>query len=200
MSKIPVELYAEMTPNPATMKFVANRSLIEGGKIAEYLSVADAKGSSTLAEQLFNFPFVTGVFISGNFVTVTKNESVQWEDIMQEMREFVKTFLEEYQEVVQQVPEIKDKIESAPLSMSDADPTSEVDEKIIAILDEYVRPAVEGDGGAINFRSFEDGKVNVVLRGSCSGCPSAAVTLKQGIEAMLKSMVPEVEEVVAIEE
>lgn len=199
MDTLPVELYAEMTPNPATMKFVANRELISDGQIAEYLSAAQTKGSSSLAEQLFNFPFVKGVFISANFVTVTKDDSVSWDAMMQELREFIKTFLQNYPEAVQQVPVIEDRTEVDIMALQDSEPTTEIDQKIIAILNEYVRPAVESDGGAINFKSFEKGTVNVVLRGSCSGCPSATVTLKQGIEGLLKSMIPEVEQVVAEE-
>lgn len=200
MSKIPIELYAEMTPNPATMKFVANKVLIEGGQIAEYQSAVEAKGSSTLAEQLFNLPFVQSIFISGNFVTVTKTSAVGWEAVMQETREFIKSFLEENEVVVQKVPEIDDKTEVViPDLTGDKEPESEIEEKIVAILNEYVRPAVENDGGAINFKSYSEGTVNVVLRGSCSGCPSAAVTLKQGIEALLKNMLPEINEVVAEE-
>lgn len=198
-------VYAEMTPNPATMKFVADRPIVQIDGVAEYLSASEAKDSSPLAEQLFGFPFVKGVFISTNFVTITKNDSISWDYITMELREFVMDYLRKNVLAVIKFPEPKKgEGEVKKFSMlgksSHAQPQSEIDSKIISILDEYVRPAVENDGGAIHFQSFDNGKVNLVLRGSCSGCPSSMVTLKSGVEQLLKSMLPEVSEVLAVED
>jgi Fe-S cluster biogenesis protein NfuA len=197
--KLPVTIYAESTPNPSVMKFVANIGLLKDISV-EYTSKAQAKGSP-LALKIFEFPFVAQVFIAANFVSVTKNNSVEWESIMLELRSFIREFLADGGEAVTELPEKK---ESAPtladktVTSTKADPV--IDAKIIAILEQYVRPAVEGDGGNIQFKSFEDGKVNVVLQGACSGCPSSTITLKAGIEALLKKMIPEVQEVVAVAE
>lgn len=198
-------VYAEMTPNPATMKFVADRPIVQIDGVAEYHNAAEAKDSSPLAEQLFQFPFVKGVFITTNFVTITKSDSISWDFITMELREFVMNYLRKNVLAVTKFPEPKKgdgevKKFSMLGSASHAQPTSELDSKIISILDEYVRPAVENDGGAIHFESFDEGKVNLVLRGSCSGCPSSMATLKNGVEQLLKSMLPEVQEVVAVED
>jgi len=200
MSKIPTTIYAELTPNPSTMKFVADRLLIEGGGAAEFLSKAEARGFSDLADDLFNFPFITGVFVSANFVTITKNDSIGWEMINMQLREFIRDFLEENKLAVTKLPEAKEAFVTSEKIVSEKQVgTTEIDQKIIDLLEEYVRPAVESDGGAIDFESFDNGKVTVVLKGACSGCPSSTVTLKQGIETMLISMMPEVKEVVAKE-
>ncbi len=199
--KLPVTIYAESTPNPNAMKFVANIGLLKDVSV-EYTSKAQAKGSP-LAQKLFEFPFVAGVFIAANFVSVTKTNAVEWESITLELRSFIREFLANGGEAVSELPEKKEEIavaktEAVSASTSKANPV--IDGKIIAILEQYVRPAVEGDGGNIQFKSFEDGKVNVVLQGACSGCPSSTITLKAGIEALLKKMVPEVQEVVAVAE
>jgi len=205
--EIPTTIDAESTPNPASMKFVANRTLLEGSPV-ECTSIEQTK-NSPLAAKLFQFPFVTGVFILNNFVTVTKSEVVEWNDIYLELREVIQNYLSEDNPVV--TPESETK--SAPTNMAQTEAkqsgeslteekpilTSETDQKISGILDEYIRPAVEQDGGAINFKSFKDGIVTVVLRGSCSGCPSSTITLKTGIEGLLKRLVPEVKEVIAEE-
>jgi Fe-S cluster biogenesis protein NfuA len=198
--KLPVTIYAESTPNPAAMKFVANIGLIKDIS-ADYTSKAQAKGSP-LALKLFSFPFVTGVFIAANFVSVTKNNAVEWETITLELRNFIREFLANGGEAVTELPEKVatevEKTASPNPAVSSADPVT--DNKIIAVLDQYVRPAVEQDGGNIQFKSFENGKVNVLLQGACSGCPSSTLTLKSGIEALLKKMVPEVQEVIAVSE
>ena len=200
MSKIPTTIYAELTPNPSTMKFVADRLLIEGGGAAEFLSKAEARGHSDLADDLFNFPFITGVFVSANFVTITKNDSIGWEMINMQLREFIRDFLEGSQLAVTKLPEAKEAFVTSEKIISEKQVgTTELDQKIIDLLEEYARPAVESDGGAIDFESFDNGRVTVVLKGACSGCPSSTVTLKQGIESMLVSMLPEVKEVVAKE-
>ena len=195
---VPVTVYAEMTPNPNTMKFVANKYLLITGDSVEFTSRAEAKGFSPLAEELFNFPFVKGVFIAANFVTITKSEDISWDFVQMELREFVKEYLSFGKDVLVMMPAPK----PIELKQEDNQPKkvyepSEFDEAIVALLDEYVRPAVENDGGAIDFRSYEDGVVTVVMRGACSGCPSSTATLKGGIENLLKQHIPEVKEVVA---
>ncbi len=193
--QVPVTIYVEMTPNPSTMKFVANKYLLISGESVEFNSLTDAKGYSPLAEQLFQFPFVKGVFIAANFVTITKNDSLSWDYITMELREFIKNWIADGKDVLIQMPAPKP-VESKTLDTSNYTP-SEFDEAIVALLDEYVKPAVENDGGAIDFRSFNEGVVTVALRGSCSGCPSSTATLKGGIENLLKSHIPEVREVIA---
>ncbi len=189
-----------MTPNPATMKFVANRLMIQHDAVAEFMTKAEAKGFSPLAEQLFQFPFVKSVFIAVNFVTITKNDSIAWEYITMELREFVSDYLRNNEWAVTEIPPVKkDEKPVNTVQLINPDSLSEIDKKIMGILDEYVRPAVENDGGAIHYKSFDEGKVSVILRGSCSGCPSSQATLKQGIETLLKQMMPEVTEVVAEE-
>jgi len=194
-------VYAEMTPNPATMKFVADRVIVNGHGIAEYFNANEAKGSSDLAVKLFMFPFVKSVFFTGNFVTITKNETTGWDYITMELREFITGYLRENEFAVDKVPEVRkeEKNENEAAISDHVEPKNEMEMKIISILDEYVRPAVENDGGAIHFKSYEEGKVNLVLRGSCSGCPSSMVTLKSGVETLMKQMLPEVKEVVAVE-
>jgi Fe-S cluster biogenesis protein NfuA len=193
---VPVTVYAEMTPNPSTMKFVANKYLLITGDSVEFSSKAEAKGFSPLAEELLSFPFVKNVFIAANFVTITKTDNVPWDFINMEIREFIKGFIAEGKDVLIQMPAPK-AVESSDDQPKKEYAVSEYDDAIRSLLDEYVRPAVENDGGAIDFRGFEDGTVTVVLRGSCAGCPSSTATLKGGIENLLKSHLPEVKEVVA---
>ena len=190
MEKTPINIYAEATPNPAAMKFVVNRYLLEEGSV-EYTS-KEAAHNSPLAQQLFAFSGITSVFISSNFVTLSKSNDLDWYELIPIIRTFLKNFLES-----------DEKVFTGPTQQV-ADPTiartktaSAVETKIIEALEEYVKPAVEQDGGAIHFKSFEDGIVTVVMKGSCSGCPSSTVTLKSGIERLLKQLVPEVNEVVA---
>jgi len=193
---VPVTVYIEMTPNPATMKFVANKYLLMTGDSVEFESKADAKGYSPMVEELFNFPFVKKVFIAANFVTITKTDNVPWDFIAMELREFVKNWIGEGKDVLIQMPEPK-VAETKGDEPKKVYAPSEYDDAIRNLLDEYVRPAVENDGGAIDFRGYEDGVVTVVMRGSCAGCPSSTATLKGGIENLLKSHLPEVKEVVA---
>lgn len=210
---IPTSVYAEMTPNPAVMKFVADRDLIAAGKQVEFRTPQEAALCSPLAEELFHFPFVTNVFISGPFVSVTKDESLGWEMIVQQLREYIREWLMEHEvavdaarlaEVEAQLSQPKSPAETPsatpnPDFIRDEDivPT-ELDDAIRALLDEFVRPAVEQDGGAIDFKAFKAGTVYVHMRGACSGCPSSMQTLKGGIEQLLTSKIPEVQEVVAI--
>ena len=200
----PVTIYAEMTPNPNTMKFVADHMLLSSGEIVEFLSPLDAKGYSTLAEALFNFPFVTKIFIAQNFVTVYKNDMIEWSDVSLEMRDFIREWLMENEEAVQKIPE-QSKIEivsDSQIKTTNISPVinNEMDQKIVDLINEYIQPAVEQDGGAIHFQSYNEdkGQVTVILKGSCSGCPSSTATLKGGVENLLKSHIPEINEVVAL--
>ena len=179
------------------MKFVCNRTLIAGTPI-DFTGKEQTK-ASPLANKLFSFPFVTGVFIASNFITISKTKTIEWLDIQTDLREFLQDYL------TQGLPVLSEKIitEKAVI-VGDSEvigekSTNETDIKIAQILDEYIRPAVEGDGGAFTFKSFKNGIVTVVLQGSCSGCPSSTFTLKAGIEGLLKRLVPEVNEVVAEE-
>jgi Fe-S cluster biogenesis protein NfuA len=196
--QVPVTIYAEMTPNPSTMKFVANKYLLISGESVEFSNLNEAKGYSPLAEELFSFPFVKNVFMAANFVTITKTDAVSWDFIVIEVREFIKNWIADGKDVLIQMPAPKP-VENTLSEQNESKTyeSSEYDEAIISLLDEYVRPAVENDGGAIDFRSFHNGVVTVALRGSCSGCPSSTATLKGGIENLLKSHLPEVKEVVA---
>lgn len=203
--KIPTELYAEMTPNPASMKFVSNRGLIEGGNQVEYTSKEMATGSSPLAAELFNFPFVTSVFVSGNYLTVSKDESLGWEMIVMQLRDYIREWLMDNELAVTSVPDhvlapqnIESQSAPGDVDYSKFSP-SEYDDEIRMLLDEFVRPAVEQDGGAIDFKAFNEGTVYVQMRGACSGCPSSMLTLKSGIENLLKANLEVVEEVVAEE-
>lgn len=190
--KLAISIYTEMTPNPETLKFVANK-LLYPGKSVEFLSKEETE-SSALAQELFGFEYVKGVFIASNFVTLTKNPSDDWNDIIPEMREFLKNYLQEGKEIVNEelVPQKSD-TDNNKINEDDSD----VVKRIKELLENYVKPAVEMDGGAISFKKFEDGKVTLLLQGSCSGCPSSTVTLKAGIEGMMKRMIPEVTEVEA---
>ncbi len=183
----PVHLYMEANPNPNSLKFVANFMLVEEGISYDFPDAASAEASQ-LAKELFNFAAVQRVFIASNFVTITKSEDVEWAEVQTIFRDHIRQYLESGKKAVQVV------VTKDPLF--DAD-DSEIVKKIKGILDEYIRPAVEQDGGAIVFHSFADGVVKVLLQGSCSGCPSSTVTLKAGIQNLLTRMLPEVKEVQA---
>jgi len=191
----PTLVYAEATPNPDVMKFVANRMIVEPMKQVEYLNAEMCEGSP-LATELFKGGYVKSLFFSANFVSITRTAQVDWPQIVSAVREFLQDYLTKDLPVIEVYPEIT--VVEGKADAQVAEPGS-VDDQIIQILEEYIRPAVEQDGGAITFRSFDSGKVTVALQGSCSGCPSSRVTLKSGIENLLKRMVPGVEEVVAEE-
>lgn len=195
----PTTLYAELTPNPNTMKFVSDRTIFKSNHPVEYKTASEATGSSQLAVELFNFPFVSGVFIASSFVTVTKTANLSWDLITFELREFIREFLLKNEIVVENIPVDKIEVEQeiTESSVKKKIEPSDYDQAIVNILNEYVKPAVESDGGAIDYVSFVDGTVTVQLRGSCSGCPSSTVTLKDGIEKLLTAEIPEVKEVVA---
>ncbi|MBP9932604.1 MAG: NifU family protein [Chitinophagaceae bacterium] len=184
-----VSIYTEMTPNPETMKFVANK-LLYPGKSIEFASEESAS-PSPLAKELFGFPFIRGVFIASNFITLTKTADTDWNDIIPSLREFMKEYLEEGKLVINEA-----EIEAKKVVISPEDETDVV-KRIKELLENYVRPAVEMDGGAIAYKNFDQGVVTLSLQGSCSGCPSSMITLKSGIEGMMKRMIPEVKEVVA---
>ena len=180
-----INIYSEATPNPETMKFVANRMILPDAS-ADF-QTREAALKSPMATKLFELPFVNAVFIMNNFVTITKLSTYEWFDISPKLKEFVKEYLESGAEILHPVEEVENNSEDSDTVV-----------KIKNMLDTYVKPAVEMDGGAITFQSFEEGVVKVELRGSCSGCPSSTITLKSGIENMLKRMVPEVEAVEAV--
>ena len=182
--KVPVTVYAEQTPNPAVMKFVANKMLVE--ELQEYKSIDDTK-NAPLAQALFHFAFVKEVFIDSNYISITKYDVAEWESITMEIREFLRTHLAEGKKVVITPKSTKTTIQEAP--SIERTPT---EQQIISILDEYIKPAVASDGGNIAFSQYDAASkvVEVVLQGACSGCPSSTFTLKNGIENMLKEMMP----------
>jgi NFU1 iron-sulfur cluster scaffold homolog, mitochondrial len=188
-----ISIYTEMTPNPETMKFVANK-LLYPGKSIDFPDAESAK-PSPLATELSGFPFVKAIFIASNFVTLTKtSDTADWADVIPSIRQFLKEYLEEGKPVVNEEEVAAIKQESSNEVSADDD---DVVKRIKELLDNYVRPAVEMDGGAIQFKSYDAGTVNLAMQGSCSGCPSSMITLKAGIEGMMKRMIPEVKEVVA---
>lgn len=191
-----IMIYTEQTPNPESLKFVTNKMLFRG--TADFDTRELAVEWSPLASALYDLPYVRRVYISNNFVTVTKEMNYEWVEIMGKLREFIQQYLENNTLIIQEgFAEAMD-LQAAErrrqaASNGEEDPLSH---RIKELIDTYVKPAVEGDGGNIEFQRFEDGVVYVQMQGSCSGCPSSTVTLKAGIEGMLKRMVPEVKEVV----
>lgn len=196
---IPVTVYAEVTPNPSTMKFVASKKIV--GSAYEFKNIDEAR-TSKLASALFQFPFVKQVFIDENYVSVSKYEVADWEDITIELRELIRNFIADGSEIVaDNATSISPTQVSETVSAEKNVVLDETSQEIIDILEEYVKPAVASDGGNIMFQSYDkDSKtVNVVLQGACSGCPSSTFTLKNGIETMLKNMMGDkVNEVVAL--
>ncbi len=184
--KVPVTVYAESTPNPSVLKFVANKKIVTASY--EFTSIDTAK-ASPLATELFHFPFVKSIFLDENFVSVTKYDVADWNDITSELREFIRGYIENGKEVVSSnAPEAIEKTtEKVDAHFETLDDTSK---EIVNILEEYVRPAVASDGGNIQFESYDPNTkiVKVILQGACSGCPSSTFTLKSGIENMLKEM------------
>jgi len=192
--KIPVEVYAESTPNPSVLKFVANIKLVDND--LEFKNREEAK-NAPLAVELFNFPFVKEIFISENYVSVTKNGLAEWNEITIEIRSFIRQFIADGKTIAlaSAVPQKVSEVYMPDIELDD------VSKQIIDILEEYIKPAVAADGGNIMFRSYEESSktVNVILQGACSGCPSSTITLKNGIENMLKQLIPgKINEVVAV--
>lgn len=195
--QVPVTVYAESTPNPAVMKFVANKKLVP--TIFEFKNIDDAK-ISPLAAKLFHFPFVKEVFMDENYVSITKYDMADWNDIAMELRDDIRTFIADGNTIVDTSAPKPNK-EVAPEVNLDLENLDDVSEKIIDILNEYIKPAVASDGGNIMFQSYNENsqEVKVILQGACSGCPSSTMTLKNGIETMLKEMIPgKINSVVAI--
>ena len=183
----PISIYTESTPNPAVLKFVSNKLIVENN--LEFNNIDEAQNME-FAKKLFEFSYVKNVFLSKNFVSITKYEIKNWDEIVQELRSFIKNYLEN-----NKIHETSVKKEKVEVKLDDTS------EKIISILDEYIKPAVSSDGGNILFDSYDSEKklVKVILQGACSGCPSSTITLKNGIENMLKEMLQgQVETVEAI--
>ena len=175
-----IHIYLESNPNPNSLKFVVNEMLVPDGMSFDFPTPESAK-EAPLAQELFAYPFVDRVFYMSNFVTVTKNEEVEWIEVQGTIKGHIKKFLEEGKLILDsQGPEAKEKVEEP-----------ETIKKIKNILDEYIKPAVEQDGGAITFHSFKEGVLKVTSQGSCSGCPSSTITLKAGIENLFKKMMPD---------
>lgn len=192
-----IEVYAEVTPNPAVMKFGTNKALTQTD--VEFKNIEEASKSSPLAQAIFNFPFVKEVFISDNYISVTKYDMVDWNEVFSEVRSFIREYLVEGKTIIKELPNETTAIKEekiAPKIQLEGIPA-----QIVDILDEYIKPAVAGDGGNIAFRSYDEQNkvVSVILQGACSGCPSSTATLKNGIETLLKEMLPnQINEVVAI--
>lgn len=197
VTKSPVMLYTEQTPNPESLKFVTNRMLFKG--TADFREEDLAREWSPLGSALFDKPFVKGVYICNNFVTVTKEFNYEWGDIMLPLKEFIKGYIQDDGGIVNDgFEEAMAEVEAERgATYQYSEDEAEIVVKIKELIETYVKPAVEMDGGNIEFKSFDEGTVTVILQGSCSGCPSATVTLKSGIEGMLKRMIPEVKEVVS---
>lgn len=195
--KVPVTVYAESTPNPSVMKFVANKKLVLDSY--EYKSIDDTK-EAPLAAELFHFPFVKSVFIDENFVSITKYDIAEWNDISMSLREFIRSYIEEGKAIVNNNTSSK-KDHTSTVQDTKVEVQDDISKEIINILEEYVKPAVASDGGNIEFQSYDpkSKKVSVLLQGACSGCPSSTFTLKNGIENMLREMLKDkVETVEAI--
>ncbi len=190
--KIPISIYSESTPNPAALKFVANKKLVDFQ--IEFNSIDECE-NSPLALRLFNFPFVKSVFIDKNFISITKYDTSSWDDITLTIRNFIKEYLERDNKILTD--------DYQKVEVIDPDSLDETSKEIVSILDEYIKPSVAADGGNIMFKSYDKANksVSVILQGACSGCPSSTITLKNGIENILKKMLNgKVEVVEAINE
>lgn len=182
--KVPVTVYAESTPNPGVMKFVVNKMLVEG--IQEFKDMDEAQ-HSPLATALFQFPFVKEVFMDSNYLSITKYDRIEWETVVMQVREFVRDYIQEGNLVVEATAPTQ-----AQPEQEHTKPLTDTEQEIVKILEEYIKPAVASDGGNIAFDSYHTANktVRVLLQGACSGCPSSTITLKNGIENMLKEMLP----------
>ena len=194
-TKRPVLLYTEQTPNPESLKFVTNRMLYNG--TAEFKEEEFAREWSELAAALYDFPYVKKVYIANNYVTLTKEFNYNWDDVMLKLKEYIKSYLTEDKPIIKEgfAEEVARIEEERGVSYEYDENEAEAVKQIKELIDTYVKPAVEMDGGNIEFKSFQEGIVTVIMQGSCSGCPSSTVTLKSGIESMLKRMMPQVKEV-----
>ena len=193
-----IEVYAEVTPNPAVMKFGTNKALTQTD--VEFKNIDEASASSPLAQAIFNFPFVQQVFISDNYISVTKYDMVEWNDVYGEVRTFIREYLADGKTIIKELPKeevvvVADEVQAPKVALEG------ISAQIVDILDEYIKPAVASDGGNIAFHSYDEVTkvVRVILQGACSGCPSSTATLKNGIENLLKEMLPDqINEVAAI--
>lgn len=174
-----IHIYLESNPNPNSLKFVVNEMLVPEGMSFDFPNV-ESTDQAPLAKELFSYPFVDRVFYMSNFITVTKKENVEWIEVQHILKDHIKKFLESGKFII----EVNEPDEIV------AEEDTETVKKIKTILEEYIRPAVEQDGGAITYHSFKEGVVKVKLQGSCSGCPSSMVTLKAGIENLFTRMMP----------
>ena len=195
-------IYAESTPNPEVMKFVSNRMLAD--KNIEFLTAEDAS-KIPMIHKIFSLPFVESIFLSTNFISIKKNEHAEWSEITLELRNFITQILNE--DKIQNYSEniiIEEKLATHDLKPKQKEhparkEETETEKDIINLLNEYIKPAVEGDGGAIEFESYTQGTVRVILKGACSGCPSSTATLKHGIESLLiQKLGDKIKNVVAI--
>jgi Fe-S cluster biogenesis protein NfuA len=186
VKKQPISVYGETTPNPSSLKFVVNKALTKSA--AEFKNIDEAK-ASPLAQELFKFHFVKEIFIAENYISVTKYESITWEEITLELRTFIKQFIENGGLVLDETMILHDEKQEKQ-QIKNFDHLDTTSQQIINILEEYVKPAVAADGGNILFDSYDEKekRVKVVLQGACNGCPSSTFTLKSGIENMLKDM------------
>jgi Fe-S cluster biogenesis protein NfuA len=195
VAKNPVMLYTEQTPNPEALKYVTNRLLHHG--IADFKEKEVAAEWSPMANSLMELPYVKSVYFNNNYITVTKEINYEWSDVMLKLKEFIKEYVEAGGIVVREgFADYLKQVNAAHSAAQFSGEDGELALKIKELIDTYVKPAVEMDGGNIEFKAYDKGVVYVTMQGSCSGCPSSTVTLKAGIEGMLKRMVPEVKEVV----
>ena len=189
--RIPVSIYAEMTPNPSVMKFVSNMEINPNDSI-EFKNIEEAQ-ISPLCAKLFAFPFVKEVFLAKNFIAITKFNIVEWDDVAMEVRVMIQDYIATGGVVIKELSaqeELPVMNTTPEEKVVDKVPENEIEERIVAILEEYIKPSVAQDGGDIIFSDYKDGVLKVKLQGACNGCPSASVTLKQGVQNLFQQMMP----------
>ncbi len=187
-----VLIYTEQTPNPDTLKFVTSKILYDG--IADFSNRAYAEEWSPMASELYSLPYIHSLVFNKNFISVDKLKEYSWRDIMYEIKDFIKEYLISEKEIVKSG--FREMLEKEWQRKKESGEIDDVKEKIIEIIDQHIKPWIEQDGGGIEFLSYENGSVIVRLYGACSSCSSATVTLKAGVEQILKSMIPEIKEVI----
>lgn len=200
--KVPVTIYSEMTPNPKAMKFVANIALVTVDEAYEFNSVDECE-ASPLARVLFTFPFVKSVMIAQNFVTISIIPQLEWDDVVMEVRNYLTDYIQAGQPILVEVekqsqPKEEKIVEKKLNTLPKPGEVRDIDKKIEHILKEYVSPAIENDGGAISFESYEDGELKVKLSGACNGCPSSTQTLQHGVQSIFGKLLPQVKKVTSI--